>query len=233
MSDNAAWQDRLPFLQPRCITHEVLGSPERFYTISTGFVFRLKGIARPMAKALTALFENQDKDFGHAERQVQSDQRIKTEDGQEVPTVDREVIVEPISMDLAQLRYKQRQQAVEEIVDALTDAENRAVIGEIIMDCLAEKFPREKRRDNPPGDVFLNTVPLDAIPDLIMGVAKANEGVLGPLGSKLARLKDQIGQQLDARLAERLTVTPRETPGETSPTPSSTSPATGASTLSS
>jgi hypothetical protein len=155
----------LSFLTPNFITREVAGQSVRFYAVSTGMVFKLRRIGKPLAKGLAALFGTKTDTDTTVRQSVFQDTFDTTTDA--------------ISPELAKLRYEQQQQAYEDILEGLLADENRETIGAIILDSI--------RRDAyPDGDLpnpgeFLDSIPLTSISALVSGVMEANKGVFGPL----------------------------------------------------
>lgn len=194
------WKDRAgSFIVPDFITHKVGGEDHHFYPISIGLVFKIKTLAEPLAEALSVIFSDTDTDSGSKSR------RIK--DG----TADiTEMEGHPISVELAKLRVEQRSGAYRKLIESVAD--NRDLFAEIIMDSMRDVWPRTEKI---PAVEFHNNVPAPAVAQMVMGVIKANKGILGPLAPTLERLMDEAKVRLEQRT--------QKTPGESSNQPSSRS----------
>mgnify|MGYP006274708185 CR=1 len=182
-SQSSDWRDKITAFAPNFITHQVNGEDVRFYAISVGMMFRLKTIGRPLARSLAVLFGKNDRDQATADRQVGED---------------REIVIEAISEGLAKIRHEQKTEAIEGLIDGLTKDNNVEVIGEIIMNSMRDVFPPNDK-SNPPAKEFMDSLPAPVLTALIVGVAKANKGVLGPLADQVA---DQMADSV-ARIAAR------------------------------
>ncbi len=165
------WRDSLTCFSPNHITHTVGDQELHFYAVSLGMVFKLKVIGRPLAKSLAVLFAKNETDHGT------KDVSVANEHG----TEDRELHIEPVTEAMAKIRHDQKVEAVDSLIDAITDDANAAVIGEICMDSLCEEFPKDKKGDRPPPSEFLNSMPLPIVGEMVMGVINANKKVFGPL----------------------------------------------------
>lgn len=185
-----SWKQKLSFLTPQYVEHSVQGETYKFYPISVGLAFQLREIGKPLAKAIAAIFEKTDNDTSTREMTGPND---------EGNGFFRQVEASAISPELARERHTQRVSAIEALVDSLTCEKNLEIVGTIIMDSLREVFP-PSNKDNPPVKEFMNSTPLPAIPDLIIGVAKANKGVLGPLTDRLGSLVEAVSEKVGAKL---------------------------------
>lgn len=201
MSD---WKSKLNFGEPTCVTCKVGESDIDFYPVSVGMMFKLRRLAKPLAQAISVLTAGGAKDTGQIYRQVGDPVRdadgkpIIVGEGDSATTIrDTETIAEAITPELAELRSKQKTEAVESLVSACMDEDNLVIIGSIIMDSM-----RIPNADRPPAKEFINSIPTDKLPDLILGVGKANKGVFGPLAGKLSPLFTRAQQALDERLSD-------------------------------
>lgn len=188
----ASWKSKFTFLTPNCVSHTIGEKEYKFYPISVGLAFKLRSVAKPLTKALTTLLGDTKEDTGSIQRVVANAQG----------TSDQEIVIEPISADLARLRHEQRQKAVEELVEALTAEANLEIVGDILVDSLREDFPPGDK-SNPTGKQFMAEITLPNVPDLLIGVAKANKGVFGPLVSKVGAMMSGLKAQVEARVLER------------------------------
>ena len=182
------------FLAPKCIDHEVNGVNHRFYAITVGAAIRVRMLGADLAEALTVLFEGHNNDVTQVIREVPDELGLN-----------RETVIEEIKPELAQFRSTQRSGAVSKAIQTVLDPVNAGIVGEILIDSLRETFPFEDKT-NPPGIEFMALIPLPALKDMIVGLAKANAGVFGPFEKKAQEMGEVIARRLDAEMS-------KETPG--------------------
>lgn len=182
---NAKWKESAGFLSQEPIEHTVNGNKVKFYPVSVGYAFKLKTLAKPIAAGLTVLFANEKNDTGTIERTV--------DDG-------REIIMEALRPEMADARIRQRQAAVEGIVDALMDESNRNTLGSLIIDSIYRGI-WGSRDACPPAQEFMGDegIPLPDLTDLLIGVALANKGIFGPLMG--AEVQSRLGSALRDKLS--------------------------------
>ena len=171
----AGWKDRLSCFSPNFIEHEVGTQTLKFYPVSVGMAFKLRTIGKPIARSLSILFSNTDRDVGT------KDSEVTNEDGSK----DRQIEILPISDGLAKIRHEQRIDAIDGIVTALTEEKNAEVVAQIIMDSLCEVFPKDDKKKWPPALEFINSMPVPVLGAMIMGIIQANKDVFGPLADKV------------------------------------------------
>jgi len=200
MSD---WKSKVAFLEAgNSVSVNINGEDVTFHEISAGKIFKLKGLASPLGKLVDTFRRNEANVSSKSSKYAGQD----GEPGGEIMEI---MAIDP---KLEEQQSKRRQYAIQEFIEALTDSQNIGALGEIIMDSMKDIFPRGDR-DNPPGSEFIQNVPLPVLGQMIGGVIRANEGVLGPLGKTV---RERLDQKLrDATLAEE-----DQTPGSNSETPS-------------
>jgi hypothetical protein len=175
MANNGeGWAAKLSCFTPNYIEHEVGGETLHFYPVSVGMAFKLRTIGRPLARSLAVLFGNKDQDHGTRDAEVTDAEGSS-----------RQIIIEPISDGLAKIRFEQRAEAIDGIIGALTDEKNATVVAEILMDSLADTFPKNDRKSWPPPEEFIARMPLTVLGEMLFGLMKANKDVLGPLTEKV------------------------------------------------
>ncbi len=215
------WRDKCSFMAPSCVTHKVECVDYKFFAINTELLFKLKEGAGDVFKALAVLFDDNRNDTGSIQRSTSSEEA----DGKAHAN---EIIAEPISEAVARMRYEQKQKAITDLLNTFGDS-NKVLFGEIIMASLLETFPPDAD-DNPPPLEFIQTLPLNALPGLVMGVVKANKGVLGPLAEQIVPMFDAIQNQMKAKVTEleasaNLTATNATVEQTSVPTPETAIPA--------
>lgn len=219
-----SWKEQLNFGEPTYTDHEVGDGDNKrvmqFYPVSVGMMFKLRRAAKPLAKAFATLTSGGRSDNSQVYREIgdpavdEKGRPLKTEDGEFIR--DTETIREAVSVELAKLRVDQRTQATEDLISALTDDENLDVVVRMIGDSLRIK-------DMPPSKEFMEHVTAPVFAQMLVGVAKANKGVLGPLGEKLGDLlKGESVEEAKETLRDNLQLTPKDS-GEPSQRPSSSS----------
>jgi len=179
-----AWKSNCSFLSPKPTESTVGGTAIKFYPVSVGLAFQLKDIAKPLAAGLAVLFTSERNDTGTIERTVA--------DG-------REIIMEAIQPGLADARVRQRREAIQGIVEALTNETNKEVIGSIIIDSIYRDIWKTKDAAPPPAEFMgAEGISLENLGEFLVGVAKANKGIFGPLMTAdiQARLESAIGSKL-------------------------------------
>lgn len=184
-----SWRERKAFIGGTNYTeHTVAGETLKFFPVSVGTTFELRRLAKPLAKALSALFAPAKQDIGIIERVFEASGE---EPGGKITEN------EPIHPELAKVRSKEREDGVASLVDALLDPKNGDVIGKVIMDCLREEFPRG--RDAPHPNEFMRELELPTLVELLKGCFKSNKEVLGPLaqGADVAPVLKAVGQKLN------------------------------------
>lgn len=209
------WKAKASFLAPTYEVSLVQNESVRFYSISVGMAFKLRNAGKSLAKALALLFTDTKKDAGSVYRKFEGD------------SIGFESINDPITEKMAVLRSNQQSQAVQDVVDALTDPENVTLIGEIILSSLRDTF--KDSDDRPTAQEFMAELPLPVLTDMLLGVAKANKRVLGPLGQTLSDLWPEVQALIQKRLKPEYAVelSPTPTPGQPSKIESSASSSEG------
>ena len=194
----ATWKDKLTFLEPEGIEHEVMGQKIMFYPVSLGTLFEIKVIGAPLAKALAVLFDEKGRDYGTVQRNFhqpnseQSDERM-----------DNELIVEARTPEMATLRANQRQESIEGLLEALLNDKAKKAVGKIIVESMRDHFDKDQV---PPGIEFINEIPAPSIVDFLTGVAYSNKGVLGPLADQLMGLWAKAKGKMDQALSDETVI---------------------------
>ncbi len=183
MANSNTWREKLPFLTASDgVEHSVMGSKFTFYPISSGKIFKLKKLAGPIGKLLDTLQKNTNSTSSKISRMGE------TETEGAVETIETNAIDPKLEEQMA-LR---RQFAIAELIEALTDDKNIGAVGDLILDSIKDTYPRGDA-GNPTGSEFIETLPLPALADIVIGVVEANKEVFGPLGGKI---KDAINEKM-------------------------------------
>ena len=178
-----SWKDKLSFIAPQFIEHEVQGTVLHFYPISVKNAFRIRSVAQPIARALTTLLTKNDGDQAQKIRTKLKDGKVE----------DQDIQTEAISKDLAELRSREKEKAVSDAVMVLFDSDNSAVIGTLLTDSLRDIFPRDisiqESKD------FVDKMDITVLSEFLVGLAKANQKVLGPFAKR-------VGEAMTRSLAD-------------------------------
>lgn len=169
------------------VTSEVQGQERRFLACSLDEMFKLKSLAQPLAEALTAFFSNTKDDAGIVSRNTQTPEGAS----------EGEYIRDAISLDVIKFRAEQKKQALANLFEAFSSEDNQLILAGIIKDSLRGHEEVAKM------DVkaFKKTIPAPAFGSLLVGVAKANKGVIGPLSEIL---DSSLAESLKTKIQEKL-----------------------------
>lgn len=197
-----SWKEKLNFGDDTSIQHEINGRPVAFYPVSYYMLSKLRKTAKPIGRALAILTTGSDKDTGNIFREFgnpYTDEKgqiikIKGRNGEQTLR-DMETIAEAISPDLAITRAEQKAEAADLLLSVFTEPENLEMLAEVILDSL-----RWEKSERPPAKEFANEVTLPMLSQMIVGVCKANKGVLGPLGEKLGPLFSRAQSLVESKL---------------------------------
>lgn len=188
------------YLTPKGFKHEVNGESLTFYPLSVGQNFRLKEIARPLGRAIAILLSDNAGDRGSVSREWKGPSAKPVRDERGKPTSEWEGETEseytrtPPPLEVAALRSKERDDAVQGLIDVVTEKKNVEQIAEIIKDSLREE--KELTVQD------LCRVDLVTLWQLLKGVMKANAQAMPPLSG---RVREKLG-----------TLTPKDESGSTS-----------------
>lgn len=196
---NSEWKNKCSFLSPSGITHKIAGKDYTFYPISVQMAFRLRTMGSKMMAAFGALFVDTSADVGSHNRIVSDSQ------GSAV----NEITVDPIDPRLAEIRAEHKQKAFQSLFDAIVNDDNKEILAEVVMDSLKDVFGEGAR---PSPDEFLADVPLPVFTEMLIGVFKANKGVLGPLGEAATDLLNKLVEDGTQKAVEKMTVREDKTP---------------------
>lgn len=172
----------LDFLTPKHQTSEINGVDVDFYPVSIVCAFDIKEAIKPLARAFASLLSDHSGDRGYTSS--------KSEDGFE------QTVVQPMKVDLAELRAKQRDSAILDLVDSVTERRSRVALGRLIMDSMRDEFPSRKHEQKDVEE-FLERVDVDSMVQLVKGVLKANARVFGPFGRKIGQLLGTLSERME------------------------------------
>lgn len=207
------WTDSQTFknvLNVPTVKHKVNGVEIEFYPISVGMMFTLRKLGKPIARALAVFFESKRVSVdGKAYQTTQSADGFA------------ETISEGVSLEIIKLRYDQQAAAIEQLFDGLSGDDSVEAVGKIILDSVRRSmFSGIAPADLPNGAEFLHAMGLPQLPELIVGVVKANKGVLGPLAGQMESAWSKAAEAVAAKLTTNL----NDSTGETGQGAASESP---------
>jgi len=116
---------------------------------------------------------------------------------------------EPISLEMAQFRASERQQAVSGAMKALFADETRYKLARLIMDSLRDDCPAEPSEAEVKSFADAEGMDITVFADFIKGFMAANTAIFGDLGNLI---RERINQAV-----ERMTADPDENPEDDAP----------------
>lgn len=173
------WKEKAGFLKPTHITHPVNDVNCRFYPISITSLFELKEAGSGIASALGALFSTTKNDFGQ--------KTVKQTDGS---FVKEDYTLDPITPELAQKRSEMQSDGIQKAYDAVVNDKLRDSLAGMVMGSMRENFPN--RSEWPPTAEFLAETDVPTFMQMLVGLYKANQGVLAPFLGKLTVVMNSL-----------------------------------------
>lgn len=185
----------LPFLSPRFEDHEVQGTLQKFYPISTRMLFQMRSAAKPIARAIAVLFGDTKNDVGS--------ERVESEQHQRVT-------ITAATAEVSKMRHDQRQAAIEMLIEGLMGEGSSHLLVALVADSMRESFPKELSVAD--REEFLKTVPADTLMEILQGVAKANKKLFDPLKERVANVSSTLKTALHDRFGKEPSKQSEETP---------------------
>ena len=215
------WKDKFTFRERHYVDHDVCGRSLRFYPNRIGLLHELAEVSRPLARALSTLFDDRSGDAAVSTKHMkQGDTEIK------------ESTVQALSPELLLARAGEREKAISSLIDAVADRRMRLVVGRLLMDSLRDDFSYDRERAADQVEEFLDGDGKDypgldtpALVAMVSGWVRANSKVFGDAGERVAAL---ARERLGGLPGESPSEPPSTSAGSSSRTPSST-PSPGAS----
>lgn len=172
-----SFRDSIPFLQPRKCTYKVNGVDVTIYALPVSIIYELKTVVRPLARAITILSDANANDVG---RQFIN---FKDNSGDDLETTGQ-TNQDAISIPLAELRERQKNQAIDNIVDAITSDANRHLLGKLLCTSIKDCFD-EYPIPNDDITEFMDTIDIGSMVELCEGIFKINSGAFSPLWERV------------------------------------------------
>lgn len=178
------------FLSDRSVTMPVEGVEHRFYPVSVKTIFRLKTVSKTIAKSIQALLSG-----GKEDTTQKSSEIAETAPG---GAYQKNISIDAISPELAELRYKQKQKALEELVDTVLSEDSSFLLVDMIADSMRDAgFP--KNMSTSQKAEWVGNCSATALVEMIIGVIEANKSLFSPLGkwgeTAVSALKNKISGQ--------------------------------------
>lgn len=180
---------RAKLLQAPGVEHPVRDGVDTltFYPLGITPLRELQEIVGPLIQSASQVFAKNQSDV------KQDIEQIRNQDEGGSGSITR-TAVDAISVELAKFRSGEKAKALEQLISACFQDENRLVLGRLLMLSLKDEFP-ELHRDNPNGavpkqevDRFLSHLDVGLFSDMVYGFLKAHKEAFGPLGRRLASM---------------------------------------------
>lgn len=192
----------------KATTSKVNGEEYEFYELSYRALEEARALAVPLAKAVTALFSEPERQSGS------TNEKLSNRAGESI----ERFIANPTSPELAETVANQKSAAVGTIVETLLNGQHKAALATILLDSLTKPSARPKDGfDSEQLEEFMSGVTVPVLIQLVIGAVKANMEVFGPVGKQIAA---GVGKALASMTAPESSETPTA-PGSESKTPSS------------
>lgn len=161
-----------------------------FYPITPGDIFHLKALSSSVADALGLLFTARgQKATARDSETIFRNVKDESEDGN--GTVD-ENIVGAVTVEMAELRTKQTQEAYKQLSELVSDRANMEVLAKIILSSL-----RAQDKADPMAVAQMLELDLPVFMKFVGGMLDASSGAMGQLGKDIGRvLKEGIAPDL-------------------------------------
>lgn len=187
------------FLSDRSVTLPVEGQDHKFYPVSVKTVFKLRTVGKTLGKALQALFAG-----GKEDSSQKSSEIAETAPG---GAYQKNLSIDAISPELAELRYKQKQKAIEDLMDAILSEDSSFLLVDLVVDSMRDAgFP--KNMSTSQKAEWLQNCSATAMVEMVIGVIEANKSLFSPLGkwgeTAVSALKNKIGGQTTSEPSEAI-----------------------------
>jgi len=159
----------MTLFKSKTVFSEVSGQQVEFWSCSFPVLFQLKSAVGPISKGVMSLFRGNRNDVSRFQEDT------KTKDGSPSRVI-QEMAITP---EMAKVRAEQNNKAIQEALDAIFADQNRLLLGKVLMDSMrgiCKRKPEPKEIED-----FLADLDFGIVVEMLMGVAKANAEVFGPL----------------------------------------------------
>jgi hypothetical protein len=172
-----SWKETLSF-SPKAYPSVIRGREIDFYPITARLLFQMKAIGKDITRPLAVLFTRDTNDAGRT---------IKEFENKNTKDVMQETHIEPVSEALATFRIRERQRAIVEIVDTFLSADNKLIVGKLILNSMRQ----DKDAKDDEVTTLMDGLDVIALRELLTGVYHANKEVLGPLGERVSLMAQE------------------------------------------
>lgn len=213
------WQQDLCYSTPSFVEHKVNGKNQKFYPITPAHLFRLRRLGEEAAKAISFITSDRSKDIKTTQQTTRTG-----ENG-----IESVIQTDAVALQLAEYRDKKKADAWSGLVTVVMDPETLNVLAGIIMESMRDVFgTKDFPLDRPSEDQFVATFGIPTLTQMIVGVAKGNKDVLGPLGDRvfsfLAGLEENLYSRVNTLSQAASKAAPDSTTGSSFKTPSPSLP---------
>lgn len=191
-----SWKDRFTYSSKHAVEHSVNGNLLRFYPNRIQLISELGEISKPIGRAVTTLFGPSKSDTTSISETYRDKVKKDLKSGFETAeSVVDKITVQAVSAEVADHRRKERDGAIDELIEGLTNPRNRVLFGRLLMDSLREEFEYKRDRSTAEVEEFLNGdgaeyegLTLPVLAEMVVGWLKANAQVFGSAGEKMTAL---------------------------------------------
>jgi hypothetical protein len=203
---------RLFLASKNYITRTINEKELKFFPNSAICVLDLQSIIRPVAGALSILFQDRRHDRAQETNKF-NDFRDKGEGDNLLGTSGENVKIQAIDPALVKLRTEQTERAINELCDLVATPENRTIVGKLLVDSLREEY-EERPASKADADDLMVSVDTMTLVEMLRGLAEANKDLFAPFRKLVPKaIKDAVAK---AGLGPESPI-PHLTPTETSP----------------
>jgi len=191
-----SWKDRFTYNSSSAVEHQVNGNTVRFFPNRIGLLTELAEIAKPVGRAVATLFGDSRNDTTSVSETFRDKVKKDLKSGLETAeSVVDKITVQAVAPEVADHKRKERDRAIDELIEAVTNTRNRYMLGRLLMDSMREEFPYKKDRPAAEVEEFLDGdgdkyqgIDLPTLKEMMVGWLKANAKVFGSTGEKVTAL---------------------------------------------
>lgn len=221
-----SWKSRLTYKTKVFVESKVGDNTFKFYPNRLGLLEELGEMSKPIARAMSVLFGTQRSDTTSVQESFREKPRKEKSGVETAESVVDKITVEAVSPQIADHRRKEREDAIDALINGLTNKRSLLMLGALLMDSLRDEFPYDRERDTQDVELFLygngdDYHGLDApmLSQMVQGWLKANAKVFGDTGEQVVGLfKGKLEALRNLSPLAEMTST---TDGSSSKTPSS------------
>lgn len=193
---NSNWKKLFAYTSSAAVEQSVNGNTIKFYPNRIGLLTELAEISKPVTKALATLFGEKPSMTTSTSKSYTDKPKKDIKSGTEsAEGRSDEIVIEAVQPAVADHRRKTRDEAIDQLIDALTDGRNRILFGKLLMDSMRDEFSYKRDRDAREVEEFLfgdgneyEGIDAPTMADMVKGWARANAKVFGPMGEKMVAL---------------------------------------------